>query len=436
MRHTYEINPAVLLSAVSCWLMLGIAGLAWGGWQFWQPPSVVTLRATDLSEVSSYEEKIRALNDALNEAQTRALVAKSGTEQKIDDLISRQSKIEARQSLVIAMTETAFSHRSGVRPKSASTLTTSPLLSNAFNTQPAMDSLPENASSYVGTARPFPLPEASPAVHPEISGLQGRIELTPTSSVASAATSLLTNVGQREAPQILGLLDARLNLNESIQVAALEAINSLATKNTDMQKQALRSAGLNFDQLVDQAPEKPSTGGPFVPMVAANDGSLFERAMLRTRSSLEQANRLTRIMPYIPLRRPFREDAEITSGFGGRVDPFNGQLAMHTGIDFRMEYGAPVRPTASGTISFAGTNGGYGNMIDVDHGNGLVTRYGHLSAILAKEGDKVTSATVIGRLGSTGRSTGPHLHYEVRVNDEPVNPLRFIKAGEPLYAEN
>jgi len=137
-------------------------------------------------------------------------------------------------------------------------------------------------------------------------------------------------------------------------------------------------------------------------------------------------------MSYIPLRRPLTDDAEITSGFGGRIDPFNGQMAMHTGIDFGLEYGAPVRPTASGTVIAAETNGGYGKMVDVDHGNGLVTRYGHLSAILVKEGDKVTSSSIIGRLGSTGRSTGPHLHYEVRINDEPVNPLRFIRAGEAI----
>ena len=115
-----------------------------------------------------------------------------------------------------------------------------------------------------------------------------------------------------------------------------------------------------------------------------------------------------------------------------RINPFLGRPAFHTGIDFREQSGAPVFATAPGKVSAAGANGGYGLMVEIDHGNGLTTRYAHLSAILVAEDQTVSGRQLIGRVGSTGRSTGPHLHYEVRIDDDPVDPARFVRAGERL----
>ena len=144
------------------------------------------------------------------------------------------------------------------------------------------------------------------------------------------------------------------------------------------------------------------------------------------------ADKLRRIANRLPLRKPLAGDPEITSGYGSRVDPFNGRLASHTGIDFRQAWGSPVRAAAAGTVISAGHNGGYGNMVDIDHGNGVISRYAHLSAVIVKSGQTVSTGTVLGRLGSTGRSTGPHLHYEVRYNDQPLDPRRFLAAGQKL----
>ena len=112
-----------------------------------------------------------------------------------------------------------------------------------------------------------------------------------------------------------------------------------------------------------------------------------------------------------------------------RVDPFLHVPAMHTSIDFRGELGEPIHATAAGTVTAAGWSGGYGKMVEIDHGNGLSTRYGHLSAIDVEVGHHVRSGQIIGRMGSTGRSTGPHLHYETRVGGEAVDPQRFLRAG-------
>jgi murein DD-endopeptidase MepM/ murein hydrolase activator NlpD len=107
---------------------------------------------------------------------------------------------------------------------------------------------------------------------------------------------------------------------------------------------------------------------------------------------------------------------------------------MHTGIDFRGEMGEPARVTANGTVVSAGWSGGYGRMVEVDHGNGLSTRYGHLSAIDVQVGQIVKIGQSIGRIGSTGRSTGPHLHYETRIDGEAVDPQKFLRAGVRLSA--
>jgi murein DD-endopeptidase MepM/ murein hydrolase activator NlpD len=102
---------------------------------------------------------------------------------------------------------------------------------------------------------------------------------------------------------------------------------------------------------------------------------------------------------------------------------------MHAGIDFRGSHGEPVRATAAGRVTHAGSMGGYGLMVDIDHGNGLSTRYAHLSRIEVVEGDMVRLGQRVGRVGSTGRSTGPHLHYETRVHGDAVDPMRFVRAG-------
>jgi len=132
---------------------------------------------------------------------------------------------------------------------------------------------------------------------------------------------------------------------------------------------------------------------------------------------------------------PFANPApgrQITSLFGNRIDPFFGKLAMHAGVDFREKPGTEVVATGAGVITFAGPMGGYGIMVEIDHGNGITTRYGHLSKILVKEGDVVDAGDLIALSGSTGRSTGPHLHYEVRRNGNAVDPMRFLNAGLKL----
>lgn len=167
-------------------------------------------------------------------------------------------------------------------------------------------------------------------------------------------------------------------------------------------------------------------GGPYEPVATP---------MLREREpnlyvNLKHLMVLNDIVGHVPLAMPMPHSTRKTSGFGTRVDPFTGRLAFHSGLDFAAPKGTSARVTSEGRVIFAGWKNAYGNCVDVDHGLGFVTRYAHLSAISVKEGQKVSKGTVVGIQGSTGRSTGNHLHYEVRYEGRPLNPKPFLTAGE------
>ena len=140
---------------------------------------------------------------------------------------------------------------------------------------------------------------------------------------------------------------------------------------------------------------------------------------------------LQRAMLSIPAFIPAK-NFNFTSGFGYRYDPFTGGGAMHAGVDMAGSYGSTISAAASGVVLRAGWVGGYGNMVEIDHGKGLTTRYGHLSAFTVKAGDHVTQGDTIAAMGSTGRSTGAHLHFEVRMNGEAVNPMPFLEAARDV----
>jgi murein DD-endopeptidase MepM/ murein hydrolase activator NlpD len=168
----------------------------------------------------------------------------------------------------------------------------------------------------------------------------------------------------------------------------------------------------------------PGTGGPAFPLDADSFAAL-ENKMSKLERSLVAQEDVLRGRGYTPTVWPVV--GKLESGFGGRANPFGGgSYEFHSGQDIEAAWGDPVVAGASGTVTFVGWQNGYGQLIVIDHGGGLTTRYGHLSHIDVLQGQAVARSEFIGRVGSTGRSTGPHLHYEVRFNDEPVNPLQYL----------
>ncbi len=169
-------------------------------------------------------------------------------------------------------------------------------------------------------------------------------------------------------------------------------------------------------------------GGPFEPVGKADP--TFKQLFM----SWKKLDNLQSGAIAVPSDKPVKT-AAFTSGYGVRSDPFAGRAAMHAGIDLSGPVGTPIYATADGSVSTAGYNsGGYGNLVKLDHGRGIETRYGHLSAIGVSPGQRVRRGDLIGRMGSTGRSTGSHLHYEVRIDSRAVNPIPFMKSSDYLLA--
>ena len=228
----------------------------------------------------------------------------------------------------------------------------------------------------------------------------------------------------------LSVVARGLERMEREQIQAVAQIGAAARRQISRLKQAITETGLSPDSL--SPPRGKAIGGPLVALKADPNGSPFERELSRMSSDYVAASRLTQIVSTLPLRRPLAGRMEITSGYGPRIDPFMGRMALHAGLDIREEPGTPVRATAGGKVVSAGWSGGYGNMVEIEHENDLATRYGHLSMITVAEGQYVSPGTILGRVGSTGRSTGPHLHYEVRIDGEAVDPVRFLRASDKV----
>ncbi|MGN6357552.1 MAG: M23 family metallopeptidase [Novosphingobium sp.] len=229
-------------------------------------------------------------------------------------------------------------------------------------------------------------------------------------------------------PEAVGL--ARI---EARQLAFVEALTRLADRRAARASDAMRKLGLDPRLALASATNRTAQGGPLLRLATSADGSLDPRFQ-RLGLSLARMDALERGLKGIPQVLPPSLEF-ISSGFGYRADPFNGDGAFHAGLDFRGPVGAPIYAAAKGTVTFAGVKQGYGNCIEVSHGNGLLTRYAHMSAFRARVGQAVEAGAVIGAIGSTGRSTGPHLHFEVRINDRPVNPRPFLEAAPHVLEE-
>lgn len=217
---------------------------------------------------------------------------------------------------------------------------------------------------------------------------------------------------------------------EAVQLIQIERM--AATLRADRKRLARHWAALGLDPYKRATSLQPGVGGPYIPPPPGDHESAFGLAFQAARHDFMQAAAFRKFADHVPLGVPLASEAEIMSGFGIRRDPFTRGMAMHSGVDLREEPGAPARATAAGRVVEADWSGGYGRMVEIDHGGGMMTRYAHLSRIAVKPGEWVARGQIIGRVGSTGRSTGPHLHYETHVDGKPVNPLRFMRAAAPI----
>lgn len=264
-------------------------------------------------------------------------------------------------------------------------------------------------------------------VDAHIGPLPDDLKAGETVSDSSAEATKTVKKISAAIPEAVGLA-----LIEARQLMFVERLTRYADRRSDAAAQAILKLGLNPNAML--ASVNGAEGGPYLSLATNNDGSLDPRFQ-RLGVSLARMDALERSLDGIPQVRPASMEF-ISSGFGYRTDPFNGHAAFHAGLDFKGPVGAPIFAAANGKVSFAGVKQGYGNCVEIDHGNGLLTRYAHMSRLGAKVGQKVSAGDVIGAIGSTGRSTGPHLHFEVRIHDHPVNPRPFLEASTDVHEED
>lgn len=400
-----RFGPVVFWIVVGTVTVLGMWSAATATYFAFRDDVLTRLIARQAEMQYAYEDRIAELRAKVDRTTSRQLLDQEQFDQKLDQIMRRQTTLESRATALGAIPDASVT--GSIRQPSRG---------------PAA---PDTAS---GTPKPSPISDTVIFVAPP--DREARLE---------SRAPVAANTQPNQFAKIQGVDNVLLRLQTSLdqvegrQMAALSSVEDGMESRVRRMRGVFTDLGLDMPQLEAAAP-RAGMGGPFVPVKLAADAGPFERQLYRINITRAQVERLNRTLALVPYRKPVIGEVEFTSGFGVRSDPFLGRPAMHTGLDFRASMGDPVRATANGKVVSSGWAGGYGRMVEIDHGNGLSTRYGHLSEIGVKVGDPIKIGQVIGAVGSTGRSTGPHLHYETRIDGEAVDPQKFLRAGVRLSA--
>ena len=355
----------------------------------------------------AYEDRIADLRAQVDRVASRQLLDQEQFENRLEQIARRQSTLEQRASALSTLPD--------------------PTPTGSIKPPPARTPVAPATMAPGATPKPSPINDTVILVPP--GEREARLESRVPLSAGTRFASLDTSIGIEGALQ---RLQASLDRYEARQAATLNTLEESYDAKARRMRNILADLGLDMSKIAPGTAPR-AIGGPFVPAKGPlGASSAFDRQLYRIKLARSQAERLSRTLTSVPIRKPMFGDLEMTSGFGVRSDPFLRGPAMHTGLDFRADTGDPARATAAGTVTIAGWNAGYGKMVEVDHGNGLATRYAHLSAIDVAVGDTIKIGQVVGKVGSTGRSTGPHLHYETRIDGDPVDPQKFLRAGVRL----
>jgi murein DD-endopeptidase MepM/ murein hydrolase activator NlpD len=244
------------------------------------------------------------------------------------------------------------------------------------------------------------------------------VQPTPAPAPQPAAVAQATPAAPAETPppRVVGVLNAPAPASAPQPVATTAAAAPVDHSAVDQFARVLASAGVDVRHLFAEFGVNKAEGGPFIPAQGQPPSTALSPDKLAS---------LRAMIKTLPVAAPLTE-FEVTSPFGVRGDPENGHTGFHTGIDLAAPYDSPVYATAPGTVTFAGWRDDYGKIVEIDHGNGIATRYAHLHAFTVSVGQKVGAHQQVGYLGSSGRATGPHVHYEVVVNGEPQDPEKFF----------
>ena len=400
-----RFGPVVFWIVIGTVTVLGAWSAATATYFAFRDDVLTRLIARQADMQYAYEDRIAELRAKVDRTTSRQLLDQEQFDQKLDQIMRRQTTLESRATALSAIPDGSVT---------------------GSIKQPRGTAATDASSS--GTPKPSPISDTVIFVAPP--DREARLE-SRTPPIVNPPPNQFAKI--QGVDNVLVRLQTSLDQVEGRQMAALRSVEDSMESRVRRMRGVFTDLGLDMAQL-EVATPRSGMGGPFVPVKLPADAGAFERQLYRINITRAQVDRLNRTLTLVPYRKPVIGEVEFTSGFGVRSDPFLGRRAMHTGLDFRASTGDPVRATANGKVVSSGWAGGYGRMVEVDHGNGLSTRYGHLSEINVRVGDAIKIGQVIGAVGSTGRSTGPHLHYETRIDGDAVDPQKFLRAGVRLSA--
>lgn len=296
----------------------------------------------------------------------------------------------------------------------------------------------------------------SRAFHAEVESLYGEVGAAPrrenrlSNAIAALQRDLDSTLSRAETLESqrdfqqgrADRMESRLDEVSEIHSAVVARLAQRTMTGIDMIERVVAMTGLNVNELIDGMDIQGlglAQGGPYFDIAGdyliSDDPNLeFQSSVVVLNQQMDRWEALQEVIRTIPLSSPL-DHYRVSSGFGERVDPVNGRKAMHYGIDLKAPMRTPIMAPAPGTVVYAGWRGQYGRVVEIDHGNGIRTRYAHLRKMLVKKGQEVAHREEIGLLGNSGRSTGAHVHYEILVDGKPKDPARFVMAGRNAFKE-
>ena len=418
----------VQFMALSAWTqaVLALGAVFFLGWVGFTSVNVVfqdqIIAAKDRKFIrmqSAYEQRIAEMQSSYDEVSTEMVLAQSR-------FLSQTSDLEAKHGLL------------------------ADLLNHSREVRSQLDDMRKKVAGLPGTNKRKADGETRIMLRPapvEGAFRESRVQVSPphlnmnsSSGQGGAYTDLAQAADGLRHEEKVAFMDHRL---ENLDLVQQHLVNRIE-EETDLEikeiESIIRMTGFDPDAMAeDMTLEAVAEGGPFINFAdtVLPDGETsegFDRQIFRVATNLDRISVLNQALRQLPLAKPIY-GIETTSNFGARVDPFNRKLAFHSGIDFAGSYGTNVHAPMAGKVVYAGWRGAYGRFVEVDHGNGIKTRYAHLASIKVKVGDVVEFRETLGKVGSSGRSTGPHLHYEVWVDGKVQNPAKFLKAGQYVLEE-
>ncbi|WP_395447230.1 M23 family metallopeptidase [Aminobacter sp. UC22_36] len=394
IRH-FTVRPWVAAAAGSALAAIAVGYLLATSYLVLRDDLIGAATARQARMQHSYEDRISALRAQVDRITSRQLLDQQLMETKVSELLERQSQLSQRHGRLGPILDKAGADAAASAPSGKTADERAELTGNTFGETAPLAYAAADATA----VRPF-------------SFWSTRSAAPDSESRADRADKLFVTINKS------------LRTIETDQVERIGTLAENAYQTAGAITEALEDAGLP----VAADFGKSGVGGP---LVTLDNPMAFDSKVKELDEALDTLDRLKKEARKLPLANP-AAGRSISSTFGVRTDPLIGTPALHSGMDFRAPYGSPARATAAGVVTKAGWNGGYGRMVEIDHGGGFTTRYAHLSKVLVAPDQKVVAGDEVGEVGSSGRSTGPHLHYEVRRDGDAVDPLRFIKAGKKL----